>query len=101
MRNLSREMLLSELAALRPELERDGVTHLALFGSRARGDNRIDSDIDLLIDIADGRKFSLLDVAGIYVKVEDRFALPSSVVLRRGAPDSFLRELSADLIPVF
>jgi len=40
-------------------------------------------------------------VAGIYVKVEDRFALPSSVVLRRGAPDSFLRELSADLIPVF
>jgi predicted nucleotidyltransferase len=28
-----------------------GVTHAALFGSRARGDNRPDSDIDIMIEI--------------------------------------------------
>ena len=28
------------------------MTHAALFGSRARGDNRPDSDIDILIEIA-------------------------------------------------
>jgi uncharacterized protein len=28
------------------------VTHAALFGSRARGDNRPDSDIDIMIEIA-------------------------------------------------
>jgi hypothetical protein len=29
-----------------------GVIHAALFGSRARGDNRRDSDIDIMIEIA-------------------------------------------------
>ena len=33
-------------------LRERGVTHAALFGSRARGDNRPDSDIDIMIDIA-------------------------------------------------
>ncbi len=38
-----------------PCFESEGVTHMALFGSRARGDNRPDSDVDLLIDIVPGR----------------------------------------------
>jgi predicted nucleotidyltransferase len=32
-------------------LRERGVTHAALFGSRARGDNRPDSDIDIMIEI--------------------------------------------------
>ncbi|MBI3274490.1 MAG: DUF86 domain-containing protein [Methylocystis sp.] len=35
-------------AALRAQ----GVAHAALFGSRARGDNRPDSDIDIMVEIA-------------------------------------------------
>jgi predicted nucleotidyltransferase len=33
-------------------LRERGVTHAALFGSRARGDDRPDSDIDIMIEIA-------------------------------------------------
>jgi uncharacterized protein len=69
--DVDRDTLLVELLGLRPDLERAGVTHVALFGSRARRDNRPDSDIDLLIDVDDRHKFSLLDMVGVASRVED------------------------------
>jgi uncharacterized protein len=41
---------------------RHGARNVRVFGSVARGDDRPDSDIDLLIDVERGR--SLLDVIG-------------------------------------
>ncbi len=39
------------LKGLKPELrERFGVTGIAVFGSRARGEGRSDSDLDLIVD---------------------------------------------------
>lgn len=43
---------ISILKANLPQIQAEfGVTGLALFGSIARGDNRPDSDVDLLIDM--------------------------------------------------
>jgi predicted nucleotidyltransferase len=41
---------------------RHGMRNVRVFGSVARGDDRPDSDIDLLVDVEPGR--SLLDVIG-------------------------------------
>ena len=102
MRDLGREELLAELLALKPQFEREGVRHVGLFGSRARGDNRQDSDVDLLLEVPENRKFSLLDAAGIYGLLEDRLGLPSSIVVRdQYLPKAFLAEVNVDLIPVF
>ena len=101
MRDIGREELLQELAALQPVLEQDGVRHLMLFGSRARQDNRPDSDVDVLIDVEPDRKFSLLDMAGVYGHIEDRVGLESSVVVRRYTPEDFLARIMVDAIPVF
>lgn len=101
MRDLGREELLTELAALQPTLEGDGVLHLQLFGSRARRDNRPDSDVDVLIDVDRSRKFSLLDMAGVYGRIFDRTGLESSVVVRDDAPDDFIQRISEDAIAVF
>jgi len=53
------------------ELRTRGVTRLDLFGSAARGDGDDSSDIDILVDIAPGRKFSLIDLAGLRAYLSD------------------------------
>jgi predicted nucleotidyltransferase len=45
------------------------ISRVYLFGSRARGDNEIGSDIDLAFETGAG--FSLVDV-GLYCESEDR-----------------------------
>ncbi|WEK06255.1 MAG: nucleotidyltransferase domain-containing protein [Candidatus Devosia phytovorans] len=93
--------MLKELAALRPILERDGVVHLQLFGSRARGDNRTDSDVDVLIDVDRSRKFSLIDMAGVYNRILDATGLESSVVVRDDAPEEFVDRVLEEAVEVF
>lgn len=103
MRDVAREQLLAELRALRPEFERKGVTRMSMFGSRARGDNRPDSDVDLVVEIEQGRKFSLIDVAGLYGVIEDRIGIGSSIVTRTGMMDNpeFATNVELDEISVF
>ncbi len=76
---------------------------MALFGSRARRDNRPDSDIDLVIEISDeaDKKFSLLDLAGLYGVIEDELGLESSLVMRRSLNDSFKWTVNRDQVVVF
>jgi uncharacterized protein len=42
-----------------------GVAHLALFGSTARAEAGPSSDVDLLIEVAPGVKFTLVDLVGL------------------------------------
>ncbi len=58
-------------------LREHGVLHASLFGSFARGEQRADSDIDLLIDLPAGA--SLLDLSRLGLALED--ALGRSVDL--------------------
>lgn len=102
MRDLSRDQLLAELRALRPKFEGRGVVHMSIFGSRARGDNRPDSDVDVVVDIADGRKFSLLDAIGVGHIVEDSLGVETNVVvLDEFAPHNFVQGLERDRVAVF
>lgn len=43
--------IITKLRENEPPLRARGVTHAALFGSRARGDNPPDSDTDIMIEI--------------------------------------------------
>ena len=48
---MTRDEIIARLRARKPEIRAKGVLHLALFGSRVRGDYRPDSDLDVLVDI--------------------------------------------------
>lgn len=54
---------------VRPILQRYDVVRAAVFGSFVRGENRKDSDIDILVEFK-GEK-SLLDLAGLKIDLEE------------------------------
>lgn len=98
---MDRKEIIALIAAVRPTLEAEGVAHLALFGSRARGDHRKESDIDLLIDVAPDRLFSLLNLVGVEHIVTDATGLTSNALLRRSLDEGFSETVQPDIIEVF
>lgn len=47
-----RNQVLRKLKALEPELRAEGVRHVSVFGSVARGEDTLASDVDLALDLA-------------------------------------------------
>src|SRR4051794_34665779 len=72
---------------------RHGARVIRVFGSIARGDARIDSDIDLLIDLEPGR--SLLDLIAIKQDLEDVLGRSVDVVTEAGL-SPYLRQRVLD-----
>lgn len=52
-----------------PILKEAGVTRSSIFGSYVRGDNKKDSDIDILVDFPRGK--GLFEFVGLQFKLED------------------------------
>ena len=52
---MTRDEALAKLRALRPQLEALGFRHVWLFGSVARDEAGPDSDVDLLVEVDEGR----------------------------------------------
>ncbi len=63
--------VIETLRAHEPELKAAGVVRLSLFGSTARGDRSADSDIDLLAAFDQSKRISLLDIAGIEIRLSE------------------------------
>lgn len=59
-----------------------GASTVRIFGSRARGNHRPDSDLDLLVTLEPHR--SLLDVVAIKQDLEDLLHYPVDVVTENG-----------------
>jgi predicted nucleotidyltransferase len=98
---LERERVVHTIRAHEADLRALGVTRLWLFGSLARGDARPDSDVDVLIDIISGRKFSLLDIAEVRLALCDLLGREAGVVIREDLRPRFRDTIADDLIEIF
>lgn len=88
------------IRALMPFLRGRGVTHVALYGSRARDDAREDSDVDLLIDV-DAPGFSILDLVGLEQDLSQRLGLPVQITMRRSMSERLARATRDERVELF
>lgn len=98
---LDAEVIGASIRSLRERLAEDGITHVALFGSRARGDHRPDSDVDLLIEVDERRKFSLLDWARVERKLQAEIGLDVNITMRRSLRPQLWAAISRDVVTIF
>jgi hypothetical protein len=76
------EDIIATLKQNEAALRARGVTHAALFGSRARGDARPDSDIDIMIEIAPDAPIGVFEYVAITQYIAGLFAVPVDVANR-------------------
>ena len=62
---MGRQEILDRLRANESALRELRVTHAPVFGSRARGDHRPDSDTDIMIDVDPEAHISVYDYVGL------------------------------------
>jgi uncharacterized protein len=70
-----------------------GATSLYLFGSAARDQAKIGSDLDLFIDYDPNEKFSLVDLVDLKLFIEDELGMKVDITTR----DSLHPMLRADI----
>jgi predicted nucleotidyltransferase len=68
---MSRDEVLDKLRTHAPELQAEGILHLALFGSTARNEAGPESDVDLMAVYDPNRTFGLFELGRIYYTLED------------------------------
>lgn len=66
-----------------PLLKRNKVRKAGIFGSYARGEQRKDSDIDILIEVK-GRKFSLLDLIALERELKKKLGIKVDLLTYKG-----------------
>lgn len=76
-----------------------GVTALWIYGSRARGDHRPDSDLDVMVDY-DPELFSVYDLVGVEHIIGDETGFETHVATRDSFRDSSRARFEPDLVRV-
>jgi uncharacterized protein len=93
------EQLRTQLEALKVKVHRDyGVSKMEVFGSYVRGEQREDSDLDVLVEF--DRDVSLLDLVGFEQFVSDTLGVKVDAVPRRSVREELRGIIFSEAVQV-
>ena len=72
-----------------------------MFGSAVRDEAKTDSDLDLFIDYDPKKKFSLVDLVGIKLFLEDALGVEVDVTTRDSLRPMLRKEIEQSALRVF
>ncbi|MBV8739567.1 MAG: nucleotidyltransferase family protein [Alphaproteobacteria bacterium] len=98
---MDRQEILAKLRENETALRARGVSHAAVFGSRARGDNRADSDIDIMVEFDPAAHVTVFNYAGLKDYIASLFDGPVDVVSREGLKPYVRPAAAADAVYAF
>ena len=93
--------IIAKLRANETALRARGVSHAALFGSRARGDNRTDSDIDIMIEVDPAARIGVFEYVALKDYIAELFDGPVDIVSRDGLKPYVRPAAATDAIYAF
>lgn len=92
---------ISRLTAVAPKIKAMGATSLYLFGSTARGEAGLGSDIDLFIDYDPSTRFNAFHLVGIKQFLEDELQAPIDITTRDGLHPLLRSKIELSSVRVF
>ena len=98
---MNRDDALAILRQSEPALRARGVCRAALFGSVARGDNRPDGDIDVMVEIDPTAHIGVYDYVALKEYIESLFAGRVDVVSRDALKPYVRPAATADAVYAF
>jgi len=98
---VNRQDIIDRLRENEAALRQRGVAHIALFGSRARGDERHDSDTDIMIEIDPDAHIGVWGYAGLKEYIATLFDGSVDVVDREALKPYIAPAATADVIYAF
>lgn len=91
--------IVARLRALQPDLRsRYPIRSMGVFGSYVRGEQREDSDVDLLIELGDG--VDLIRYAGLQLELSDALGVQVDLVEREALRPQLARRVLSEVVPL-
>jgi predicted nucleotidyltransferase len=98
---MSREEIIARLRENEGTLRKRGVAHAALFGSRARRDQRPESDTDIMIEFDPTARITIFDYSNLKDFIAELFDGRVDVVNRDGLKPYVKAAATVDAIYAF
>jgi uncharacterized protein len=95
------ETIIAKLREMERAIKAEGVTKLAIFGSRARGDARPDSDLDILVETTGRGEAPAFDFFKVLHLIEDATGMRAQISERALLKPRIAERIADDLIEVF